>query len=144
MAEYTKVNSYVDLEATGAQTEALKKQVQDVIDKIKSVSSFEVKLMGAQSAKETIDGINQLGKAQTSLVSSTKQVEQGMRASARATLDAAKADKIAADAAEIGIHRFRNGALIESIPPALGDRMIGFGEIGILEDLALRRRPAID
>ncbi len=45
--------------------------------------------------------------------------------------------QIAADAAEIGVHRPRELALVERVAAALRERLIALREIGILEDLAL-------
>lgn len=91
--EFIKVSHFVDLEATGSEKEAFIKQVEEMIAKVKAVGDLEIKLTGAKGAKETLAAMNELTKKQEALIKQTKAYE-------KAVLDKAKADKLAADAAE--------------------------------------------
>lgn len=93
MAEFIKVDHFVDLEATNAEKSEFIKQVEEMIAKVKAVGDLEIKLSGASGAKETLKAMAELTKRQQDLIKQTKAYE-------KAVLDKAKADNLAAAATE--------------------------------------------
>jgi hypothetical protein len=91
--EYTKVSSFIDLEALGAEKQAFEKLVEDLITKLKTVGVAEIKLQGAASFKDQSKALADLQKAQTAANQSAKTYEKTL-------VDQAKAQKLAAASAK--------------------------------------------
>jgi hypothetical protein len=105
MAEIIKVSSFADLENLNQQKQAVLGMVDEIVNKIKSVSGLEVKLSGAQSSKEVMALTSQLTKSQQDLTRSVNEYEkavanQGQTAKTTAQIlkEKAAAEKLEAQA----------------------------------------------
>lgn len=91
--QLTKVTSFVDLSSLGAEKEAFEKMIEDVVAKLQTVKAINIRLEGAQTAKDAAKIMQEQTKAIEATTKANKDFEKSL-------LDQAKAQKLAAAAAK--------------------------------------------